>query len=132
MTIAVGIIEDHDLFRMVLRTAIETMPGFGVGFEASDANGALLLLDGQDVGLVLVDLSLPDSNGIQLVTEIKRRRPHLPCVIVSGHTSGAYVRRALDAGALGYVVKGDPSELRAAIDAALAGDSYVSTALARA
>jgi DNA-binding NarL/FixJ family response regulator len=81
------------------------------------------------VDLVLVDMSLPAMNGVQFVSEVRTRWPELPCVILSGHGEKSYVERAFEAGAEGYILKGDPYELEEAIEQVLDGKRYTSPAL---
>jgi DNA-binding NarL/FixJ family response regulator len=79
--------------------------------------------------VLLTDLQLPDGNGIELTESIGKLYPGLPCVMLSGHHDHAYVRRALDAGARGYILKGDPQEIAEAILRVLDGEIYVSRAV---
>ena len=74
---------------------------------------------------MLIDLSLPGMNGIELIQELRARYPDLRCAILSGHRSKTYARRALAAGANGYVLKGDPLEIETALHAILSGQRYV-------
>jgi DNA-binding NarL/FixJ family response regulator len=83
-----------------------------------------------DPAVVLVDLSLPGRSGLDLLAEI-RDRWRLPCVVVSGHGERGHVGRAFAAGARGYVLKGRPHEVPAAIHQVLAGDIYLSELLRR-
>lgn len=78
------------------------------------------------VDLVIVDVALPAMNGIDLVAALHERFPTLPCLMLSGHTELNYVRRALDVGARGYVMKGDPFALPEAVRTVLAGEIYLS------
>ena len=75
---------------------------------------------------MLIDLSLPGMDGIELMRELRSRYPDLRCAILSGHRSKVYAHRALAAGARGYVLKGDPIEIEAALNAILSGERYVS------
>jgi DNA-binding NarL/FixJ family response regulator len=82
-----------------------------------------------NVDLVLVDVSLPNMSGIELVAMIRQQMPQLRCLMLSGHNELEYVRRALAAGAWGYVTKGNPRVLLEAIQDVLAGETYLSEEL---
>ncbi len=79
--------------------------------------------------LILIDVSLPGISGIDLVAELKRRHPDAFCLMLSGHQEAGYIRRALDNGANGYVLKGDPFELQDAIKSIVQGKTYISDAV---
>ena len=103
--------------RAVLASAVVD-PTFG---EAGDAAGALALLAGERWDLVLLDLSLPDRNGLETLREMRRLRPALPVVVMSFHDQPEYARAARGAGAAGYVAKGSESAvIAAAVKGALA------------
>jgi len=88
---------------------------------------SLLLVEDHAVfAEALVDVSLPRMNGIELVTELCQKYPQMACLMISGHVSGNYVRRSLEAGARGYVVKDSVSGIVDAIHRVLGGEIYVS------
>ncbi len=128
-----AIVEDHDGYREVVREVLEEVPGLEVVWDCAEASEALGRLEAGPgtVDVVVVDLSLPDLNGAELVAAIGRRCPDVRCVIVSGHSRRAYVERSLAAGAMAYVLKGSPAELRTAVAAVLTGEQYVSPRLLR-
>ena len=76
--------------------------------------------------LMLVDVSLPTMNGITLVAIVHKKYPDLPCLMLSGHDKLTYVRRALSAGARGYVTKDTPLLIVEGISRVLAGEIYLS------
>lgn len=82
--------------------------------------------------LVLVDISLPDMSGIELVAEIQRYYPNLPCLMLSGYQEVHYVQLALAAGARGYADKGDIEAITQAIEQVLDGEIYLSDAMRQA
>jgi DNA-binding NarL/FixJ family response regulator len=124
----VFIVEDHPLMREMMSAYVSDLPGVHVCGTARTAEEALDRLTAQ-ADLVLVDVALPGMNGIDLVGEIGARRPGLPCLVCSGHDEASYVRRALRAGARGYVEKGNPAELAEAIRCLLGGEAYLSVSL---
>jgi DNA-binding NarL/FixJ family response regulator len=81
------------------------------------------------VDLMLVDVALPGMSGIDLVAVIRNLYPHLPCLMLSGHYETEYVRRALDSGAKGYVLKNEPRSILTAIQQVLEGKTFVSEEL---
>jgi DNA-binding NarL/FixJ family response regulator len=82
------------------------------------------------VDVVLVDLSLPGMNGITLVEELRAAYPGIKCLILSGHKNKLHVRRALEAGARGYVLKDDLTQLPMGVERAMAGEIFLSDTLA--
>jgi len=92
---------------------------------APTAEAALELLPDLVVDLVLVDVSLPQMSGLELVAILHNQMPQLPCLMFSGHSEIDYVARALAAGARGYVSKSQPEALFAGIKEVLAGKIYL-------
>jgi DNA-binding NarL/FixJ family response regulator len=131
--IQVVLVEDHAPLRDILLEYIGQLACV-VDCEAF-ANGEAALSRLQDVedrpDLLLVDLSLPGMSGIELVRAMRAVHPDLPCVILSGHRSVTYVSQAFAAGALGYILKGDPREIERGIEAVLRGDRFVSEDLTK-
>jgi DNA-binding NarL/FixJ family response regulator len=123
------VVEDHPLMRAVIRDYLGAMPGFEICGEAADAEQALELLEGVSPDLVLVDTTLSTMSGIDFVAVVRERWPALPCLMLSGHGQESYIARAFEAGASGYVLKGDPTELPLAIRRVLDGERYVSPRL---
>lgn len=121
-----AIVDDHAKFRKVLREVIELMPEVTVAWESDDGLAALGRITTDPVDLVVIDLSLPGINGIELIRRIGERWPAVTTLVVTGHTEQTYVDDAFTAGALAYVLKGRPAELRAGIAAALDGRRYTS------
>jgi DNA-binding NarL/FixJ family response regulator len=126
----ISIVEDHPVLREVLQEYIGRLHGVEVGQVWASAEAVLEELDGSLPDLMLIDLSLPRMNGIDLIRELRTRRPELRCAILSGHRSPVYVRQALEVGAEGYLLKGDPMEIERGIEAIVAGKRYVSPELA--
>ena len=94
---------------------------------AEEALEALLEMTSEAApDLVLVDLSLPGMNGFELIAELLHRHPHLTTLVLSGQTDVVYARRALEAGAKGFVLKGDPLALAEGVRHVLGGGVYLS------
>jgi DNA-binding NarL/FixJ family response regulator len=100
------LIDDHEVMRDSLARYLAVM-GHRICGMASNAEEALAeLAEAPVVDLAIVDVSLPGMSGISLVSELRDRRPEVRCVMLSGHSQERYVKRALEAGAHGYLVKG--------------------------
>lgn len=125
----VYLVEDHEVMREMIGEFLEGRAGLTVAGCAATAGAAFAELEALHVELVLVDTSLPDMNGIELVRRLVDRRPDTLCLMYSGHGEAGYVERALEAGAKGYVVKGNPRELPGAIQQVLDGGTYLSRPL---
>lgn len=126
---SVLIVEDHRLLAEVLATTLKRRGKFDVPKVVHTATDAIKELPNLMVDIVLVDLSLPQMNGIELVAFIRENYPQLPCLIMSAHTAHHGIRRALAAGARGYIVKDDINELIDGIYHVLDGGIYMSKML---
>ena len=125
----VFLVEDHALLREVLKEYICSLPDVTRCVTAANAESSLKEL-GEDVpDFMLIDLTLPGMSGIELVRKLRRAYPQMPLVILSGHSSLSYARDALEAGANGYVLKGDMEEITRGMEAIHAGARYVSEGL---
>ena len=125
-SISILLVEDHEVFAKALLRALSANKELNVLAVANTAEKALEQLPNLKVDLVLVDVSLPHMNGINLVGELREKYPHLRCAVLSGHLSTDYVQRALDAGAHGYMVKDNPSGILEGIQHIMNGEVYVS------
>lgn len=130
--IRVFIVEDHANLRELLGMYCRMQDDISLCGEAASAEEALEILAGiQDLGpaVGLIDLSLPGMNGIELITELRLRYPQITCLILSGHKDREFSQQALDAGARGYLLKGKPDEIAAAVRRAVAGEQVLSPEL---
>jgi len=120
------LVEDHKMMAEALVNVLRWKGQFEVVAIVETAAEALERLPELQVDLVLVDIFLPRGNGIDLVEKIKEEYPNLPCLMLSAHTGERYVKRSLDAGARGYVVKDDIEDVIEGIRRVLDGDIYLS------
>jgi two-component system, NarL family, invasion response regulator UvrY len=125
------IAEDHASTRLGVKQILrDEFPLIGFG-EAPDAATTFALLDKEHWNLLLLDITLPDRQGLEALHEIKRRWPALPVLIYSAHAEDQFAAHALRAGASGYLTKERaPEELCAAVRTILVGGKYVSPSLA--
>lgn len=107
----VFIVEDHDLMRRMLRRLVEAQGDFVVVGEAASAEDALVEVGPRRPELVLVDVGLPGISGIEMITRLRHEDPDLRFLVISAYEDPASRRRALDAGAHGFVGKSTPSRL---------------------
>lgn len=108
--IKILIVEDHPIFRMGMKDMIEHEPDMTVCGDAEDVAGALELLESDRPDLVIVDLSLRESNGLDLVKEISARYKRVACLVLSMHDEALHAERCILAGAKGYIMKQEASE----------------------
>jgi DNA-binding NarL/FixJ family response regulator len=123
------VIEDHPAFGKALVRLLSEKANLDVVDVVRSGEEALERLPHLNVDLLLIDVSLPKMNGIKLVSLIQEKFPGLLCMMLSGHLTPFYVRRALEAGARGYVLKDDLSGVLEGVDRVLHGEIYVSKAL---
>jgi DNA-binding NarL/FixJ family response regulator len=123
----VFLIDDHTILREGLTELINHSPDLAVCGEASTGEEALARIPAAKPDLVIVDLSLPDAGGLELLRTLKVRHPEIPTLVLSMHDESIYAERALRAGARGYVMKHMAiTELQAAIRRVLEGNLYLS------
>jgi DNA-binding NarL/FixJ family response regulator len=129
--IKVIIVDDHPVVRRGLKQIIEDEPDMKVAGEAKNAGECFSLVQKTDCTLVVLDITLPDRNGFDVLKQLKYEHPNLPILILSVHPEDQYGLRFIKAGASGYLMKeGAPDELVKAIRKVNAGGKYVSASLA--
>jgi DNA-binding NarL/FixJ family response regulator len=127
------LVDDHPMLREGLAGLINVQPDMEVCAEAGDVAGALDAVREHGPDMAVVDISLGGASGISLIGEIRARSPDLPVLVFSMHKEPAYAERALGAGAMGYVTKGQPPEtVIAAVRQVIYGKVFVSDDLAPA
>ena len=103
------IVDDHPLFREGLKSIISRNPELELVGETGVGREALKLAENFKPDMIVIDISLPDTNGIELTKDIKKLSPATRVLIVSVHSQIDYITAAFQAGATGYVVKDAPS-----------------------
>ena len=110
--------DDHALVRAGIRVLVESIPGVEVIGEAGNGNEALALIERTSPDIALLDMAMPELNGLGVTEAVAKRFPEVKVIILSMHQSAEFVLHALRAGAVGYIVKdGASSELEAGIEA---------------
>jgi len=126
------IVDDHPIVRHGLRTMIDAQPDLTVCGEAQSDREARAALEQLDPDLMIVDVSLAEGDGMDLVREVHVQRPGLPMLVLSMHDETIYAERLLAAGARGYIMKEAGSDqLLVALRTVLSGEVYLSEAMAR-
>src|SRR5512141_3147595 len=123
------LVEDHKMMADALVSVLRRKGNFQVTDIAETAEDALERLPNVQVDLALVDVVLPHTSGIELVSRIREKYPGLPCLMISGRSASQYVKRSLEAGARGYVLKDDIQEVIVGIRRVLDGGIYLSKQL---
>jgi two-component system response regulator NreC len=121
------IVEDHTLLRVGLRALLAQDPEIEVVGESEDGRDALRVIGVVNPDLVLMDLSMPRTNGVEAIREVKRRYPNVRVLVLTLHKAEEYIHESLKAGADGYILKdATHEELRIAIHTVLRGKTYLS------
>jgi two-component system response regulator NreC len=130
MSISILLADDHTILRQGLSALLEAEPDFSILGEASTGLEALQKVQTLDPDILVLDLALPDINGLEITRQVHHSNPHTRIVILSMHAKEAYVLEALNSGASAYVLKGsDARELIQAIHQARQGIRYLSPPL---
>jgi len=131
MAIKILIVDDHAVVRAGLKQILEGVSGMAVTGEAGTGAEALQAIESQRFNVVVLDISLPNASGIDILTRIRDDHPQIAVLVLSIHPEEQYAARAIQAGASGYLTKdAAPDELAAAIRKVAWGGRYVSAALA--
>lgn len=121
------IAEDHALLRAGMRALLSTEPDIEVIGEVDNGKEAVRLACSLSPTLILMDLNMPGSNGLEAIAEIKKRAPEIRILVITMHKTDEYIQEALRTGASGYILKeSGHDELRTAIRTVLSGKVYLS------
>src|SRR6476620_7818650 len=129
--IKVCVVDDHAVVREGLKRIIAENPGMAVTAEAGDGHEALKIIQSQPCDVVLLDITMPNKSGLDVLKELHANTPRLPVLVLSMHAEDQYAVRVLRAGAAGYLTKESaPAKLVQAIRKVVRGGKYVSQTLA--
>jgi len=125
------LVDDHPIVRQGLGQLINEEADLSVVSEAEDFQQALSALSDTPVDIAIVDISLKERSGIELIKEIRARKPELPILVLSMHDESLHAERVLRAGAKGYIMKQEATEqVMNAIRRVLRGEVYLSERMA--
>lgn len=121
------IVDDHPIVRQGLTELINHENDLVVCCQAEDASEAMEFIKESDPDIIIVDISLKETNGLELIKDIKVRHPQLPVLVLSMHDESLYAERSLRAGARGYIMKQEATDkVITAIRKVLTGELYIS------
>ena len=130
--IRVLLADNHALVRSGIEALLQHIEGIDVVAVAGNGHEALRLIQSEQPNVVLMDISMPELNGLEATARATREFPNVRIVMLSVHANEEYVLQSLRAGAVGYVLKdAGTEELELAIRAAANGDSYLSPAVSK-
>jgi DNA-binding NarL/FixJ family response regulator len=125
------LVDDHPLVREWLSQLIQREPDLGVCGEAEDTHDALAKIGAANPDIVIADISLKTTHGLELVKDLQAQFPKLPVLVLSMHDESLYAERVLRAGAMGYITKQESTrKVLQAIRQVLGGQIYVSEKMA--
>ena len=129
--IKILVADDHPIVRQGLKQILSEYPDMTVADEAGTGKDVLVKVGKKDFDIVLLDISMPGRNGLDILKELKTKKPKLPVLVLSIYPEDQYAVRVLKLGAAGYLTKESvPEELVAAIRKVARGRKYVSNGLA--
>jgi two-component system invasion response regulator UvrY len=124
--IRILVADDHAVIRRGIRSIVSREGEMSVIGEAANGGELLALAATTEHDLILLDLSMPDSDGLELIKQLKRDRPRIPILVLTMHEEEQYAIPTLRAGANGYMVKdSSPAELVGAVRKVLSGGRYL-------
>lgn len=125
------IVDDHALLRAGLRALLAREPDLEVVGEADNGRDALGVAGSLSPDLVLMDITMPGTNGVDAIASLKRRYPAIRVLVLTIHDTHEYIQESLSAGADGYILKGaSQDELRLAVRTVLQGKVYLTPDIA--
>ncbi|WP_279586903.1 response regulator [Prosthecobacter fusiformis] len=130
-SIRIAVVDDHSIMRAVYRSLVDDCPELLMAWSASTIGEARLHVERDEApDVIIMDVTLPDGTGYDLVREVLQKYPTIPILMVSAHEEKSYVQQAVDCGARGYLVKdSSPAELMDALETVLSGETYFKPAL---
>ncbi|MGY2439052.1 response regulator [Pseudomonas sp. SDO52101_S400] len=131
MTCNLLLVDDHSLIRAGVRALVMDIPGYAVIGEANDGSQLLEMVEQLNPDIVLLDISMKETGGLEALQRLRRVRPQSKVLILSMHTDPALIMQALESGAHGYLLKDTTAtELEHALEALRNNERYLSPAIA--
>ncbi len=129
--ITIMLVDDHQMIRMGLAAYFATLPDITVVAEADSGQSALQLLQQHVPDVVLMDLNMPEMDGIETTRRVRNLSPHTQVIVLTSHHDDEHIFPAIRAGALSYLLKDiDPDDLADAIRKAHAGEAVLNSRVA--
>ena len=126
MAIKVMLADDHSLIREGIKQLLEFDGSIEIIAQAADGMECINVLDNHNPDILLLDINMPNMNGMEVLAELKKKRPELKILILTVHSEVEYLVKAVDVGADGYILKDSGSaELKAAINKIMAGEKII-------
>lgn len=126
------LVDDHLMFREALRAPLSNAPDLEIIGETGTGAETFAAFERDAPDVLVIDISLPDMNGIEIVAKLTKQYPNVQIIALSGYAERIYVEEMLKAGAIGYVLKSaGVDELISAIRAATKGNSFLSPEIAQ-
>jgi len=130
--IRVLLADDHALFRAGIRALLEKVPGVEIVGEAADGREVLKAIQIQSPDAILMDIMMPELNGLETTKRVKAQFPHVRVIMLSMNAAEEYVLQAMSAGATGYLLKNvSPAELELALEAVRHGETFLCSAISK-
>lgn len=124
-TIKIIVVDDHQLFREGIISLLSRKDDLEIIGEAENAEELMNILDSKKAHIVLIDISLPGINGIEIISQVRKEHENVKFIVLTMHAEGQYVIKAVKAGASGYLIKNaDEVELLTAIKQVALGNKY--------
>jgi DNA-binding NarL/FixJ family response regulator len=124
------IVDDHALMRNGLEAMLESEPNYEVVGVAADGMSAIRTVSELKPDIVMMDLTMPRTSGIDAIVQIKRKHPEIKIIALTFHKEDKYIHATLEAGADAYVLKDDSrTELFAALTSVVSGKNYLSPSI---
>ncbi|MCU0825715.1 MAG: response regulator transcription factor [Leptospira sp.] len=131
-SIHIAILEDHSVVTQGIISVLKTNPFFSIKGEFHKASDLFSFLEANAIHLLILDIDLPDRNGIDVLREVKEKYPKTKVIIFSLHGSRVYVEDAVKAKADGYMLKSDPiTEMPKIIETVMKGETYISNGVSQ-
>lgn len=132
MTIKIALADDHPLMRAGLAMLIDDIEGFEVVAQASDGLGALEQARALQPDVMILDIQMPHLSGLDCLAQIAAQWPDIRVLVLSMYVNEDHVRRAIELGAAGYLLKGaNPAELELALKTVSCGGFWLSSGISR-
>jgi DNA-binding NarL/FixJ family response regulator len=126
------LVDDHNLVRAGFRSLLKNIPDFEIVAEADDGFSAMRMIAEFQPDIILMDIALPDTTGLEITARVKQEWPQIKVVLLSMYDNEEYVLKAMQIGASGYLLKdAGPGELEFAIRAVWRGEAYLAPAISR-